>query len=262
MTDRPVPRRSGHGTVYGAAVTEMPRSPQTFASRQLAQGMARSRLVGWSMWLVYAGIVAQAAVLVWVLRVLDRLGSGRLAGLASPATQDVLDELNGPVTGVTTVVTVFTVAAVLLTGVATLRWAGLARVIAESSGAVRMRYGSVARVLCWLVPFWNWFGPKQVVNDLWAASDPGAGLRVDVLESTPPRWLLCWWVPWIAGPLVIWSGTRVVTGSTPAGIRIYEYMLILALALSAVAGAVFVRIVASISRRQLARASNLGFLLG
>ena len=239
--------------------------PSALAARQLTQGLSRARLVGWTMWLCYLSLAAQAAILIWVLRLLDRLeSSGVLDGDPSEAARragrDVVDTLNGPVSTTTTVVTVCAFGSVLVTGVATLRWAGLARVIAESSGAVRMRYGPAARVFCWLVPVWNWFGPKQVINDLWTASDPQAGHHIDVMESTPPRHLLAWWLPWIVAPVFIWWGGRTAAATSVSSLRLLEYLLLLSLALSAVAGVFFVRIVRQIAQRQHARAWNLGYL--
>jgi hypothetical protein len=53
---------------------------------------------------------------------------------------------------------------------------------------------------CWLVPVVNLWYPKQVVDDIVAASDPRTDPLTPVLKDIPgTRLVWAWWLTWVAG---------------------------------------------------------------
>ena len=64
-------------------------------------------------------------------------------------------------------------------------------------GARRLRYRPWWAVAAWLLPVFSLFRPKQVLNDIWRASDPELPLdRPDAWRKRPVVELLGWW--WLA----------------------------------------------------------------
>ncbi len=232
-------------------------------SGRLREGHRRARFVGWAVYLLLAATVLQAVGTVRVLVLLRRLLAGgatadsylfRLPPRATVAIRESVLVGIG-LTGL------MSLAAAVVLLVLLLRWAGWAREIAERSGAVQLRYGPVARVLCWIIPGWNVFGPKQVMNDLWAASEPRAPVPVRVPEASPAPWLLGWWLPLLASVGFGWVSNGLASWSTVGGLLAAQYLALVALALSAVSALVLVRIVRRISQRQSERAAHLGLLV-
>jgi Domain of unknown function (DUF4328) len=63
------------------------------------------------------------------------------------------------------------------------------------------RHGTGWAIGSWFVPFLNWWRPKQIANDLWAAGSPHESQR-------EPGWLLrLWWI----GLIISWVLGRIAT---------------------------------------------------
>jgi hypothetical protein len=114
----------------------------------------------------------------------------------------------------------------------------------------------------WFVPFLNLWRPKQLVNDIWRGSDPGAPpmLPANAYERAPvPRTITLWWALFLVGNLVagrLWrapldtvADERAFIQRDLAGTAIHIVALILALV-----------VVRSLTRRQQARAQSLAAL--
>jgi hypothetical protein len=64
-------------------------------------------------------------------------------------------------------------------------------------GARRLRYRPWWAVGAWLLPVFSLFRPKQLLNDIWRASDPGLPPgQADAWRKRPVAELLGWW--WLA----------------------------------------------------------------
>lgn len=83
------------------------------------------------------------------------------------------------------------------TALAFVAWFHAANSRAEQTG--RLRHSATWSVVSWFVPFLNLVRPKQIADDLWAASDPvGAG---DADTSARSRLVMQWWTLWLVATL-------------------------------------------------------------
>lgn len=85
-------------------------------------------------------------------------------------------------------------------------WLHRVRVNAESFGVDAFRRAARWAVAGWIVPVVNLWFPKQVMDDVWMASDPGRPAEAtDVRRVRGPLVVLTWWVCWmvsVVGSLV------------------------------------------------------------
>jgi serine/threonine-protein kinase len=78
-----------------------------------------------------------------------------------------------------------------------LAWFRRAYLNLPALGARRLRYRPWWAVGSWLLPVFSLFRPKQVLNDIWRASDPNLPLdQPDAWRRRPVAQLLGWW--WLA----------------------------------------------------------------
>jgi Domain of unknown function (DUF4328) len=67
-------------------------------------------------------------------------------------------------------------------------------------GAQHPRYSRATAIWSWFVPILNLWRPKQVINDVWRATDPDA--PIDQGDSwrqrDPPVLYAVWWLVWVA----------------------------------------------------------------
>jgi hypothetical protein len=64
-----------------------------------------------------------------------------------------------------------------------------------SLGMGPLRYGTGWAIGAWFVPIWAFFRPKQIVNDIWRASDNEDGYRSGSFEGRPVHGMInLWWV--------------------------------------------------------------------
>ncbi|MFF4418413.1 DUF4328 domain-containing protein [Streptosporangium sp. NPDC001559] len=82
-------------------------------------------------------------------------------------------------------------------------WLVRARLNAESLTRVPHRWFKIFIVLGWALPIVGWWIPKQIVDDVWAASRPG-GVRGESIGRQPHSWLVwAWWIAWLLAFWVI-----------------------------------------------------------
>jgi hypothetical protein len=77
-----------------------------------------------------------------------------------------------------------------------LAWFRRAYLNLPALGARRLRYRPWWAVGAWLLPLFSLFRPKQLLNDIWRASDPELPDQSDSWRRRPVAELLGWW--WLA----------------------------------------------------------------
>lgn len=210
---------------------------------------------------MYLAVAAADVIMtLWRSVLLNRLldeGATRgtsLLELPYSVRDETIADLTGTSADLTTWVGFATLASTVLLAVVYLRWQALSRSL--DPGAVR--YGAAAAVWCWIVPVWSLFGPKKVVDDLWAASGPQHGPAA--VTRAAPGWVTTWWLTFVAGSVignVAGRGVETVGGALNA-----EYAYLLASALLVVSGVLLVRLTRALTLRQAQRAAESRFLVG
>jgi hypothetical protein len=79
-----------------------------------------------------------------------------------------------------------------------LTWFWRMRANAETFAPGQIRYSTAMSVWCWFIPVCNLFMPKQIINDVWPASDPSAqwygyGPRPRTRRGV----VTAWWTMWL-----------------------------------------------------------------
>jgi hypothetical protein len=152
-------------------------------------------------------------------------------------------------------------AVLVATGIAFIAWFYRAYVNIEHLGASELRMGKGWTIGAWFVPILNLVRPKQLMNDIWRASDPArtAGDRTD-WKSAPVAGLIHWW--WgllLVSGFVANVGAREVDAAGSLSERrsagqweMYgEYMTIVAAILA-------ILVVRAVTSRQEVRAAVIG----
>jgi hypothetical protein len=89
-------------------------------------------------------------------------------------------------------------------GIAFLIWYGRAFRNLERLGARDLHWGRRAVIVYWFVPIVNLFLPKQVINDIWRASDPDLpAVNREWERNRVPVLFHVWWVLWLVSGVVI-----------------------------------------------------------
>lgn len=60
-------------------------------------------------------------------------------------------------------------------------------------GVENMRFGAGWAIGAWLIPIFNLIRPKQIANDVWSGSDPGADVSARWRLGSPPSLMNWWW---------------------------------------------------------------------
>ncbi|WP_066372705.1 DUF4328 domain-containing protein [Herbidospora mongoliensis] len=95
----------------------------------------------------------------------------------------------------------------LLAGIFYWVWLFRVRANAEAlSPHVKQRLGRVWLVLGWIVPIISFWFPKQIVDDIWTASDPQ--------QRKPGGLAMTWWITWVLSVFGSNLVARFVFGST------------------------------------------------
>lgn len=195
-------------------------------------GLAASVLVG----LVAVGNVVTAAA-DWVKYTTVR---DYRNGAASARELDTVDKLN-------VVVNTPVALLMLVTGVVFIIWAYTARINAERlTPANEHRRSRVWVWLGWFVPVVNFWFPKQVIDDIWRASDP-AQQGVPLQQRAKHRLTTLWWTAFV----LMWLLDRAYLRSFREGVMTtdsFRNVAILSL-LSAIAGAVAAFFVVQVVQR-------------
>ncbi|RAJ66721.1 serine/threonine protein kinase [Streptomyces sp. Amel2xB2] len=180
----PGPGGPGQGGGPPARPQHPPRSP-----RKLAQTLT----VLFSLNLLVAGIgvVVDGAVLTS----LEDAGSGLVDVPVSSISG--YGSLQGASLAVSVIGSLLAIALMVMWSI----WFWRVRVNAESFTTGRLRYSSGMAVGAWYIPVCNLFMPKQVMNDVWTASDPSQPQWYGY-GPKPPRvrrgLINSWWTLWLA----------------------------------------------------------------
>jgi hypothetical protein len=151
-----------------------------------------------------------------------------------------------------------------------LAWFRRAYLNLPALGARRLRFRPWWAVGAWLVPVFSLFRPKQVLNDIWRASDPGLPPEQgDTWRRRPVAELLgWWWLSFLASVLVRSITTEAVhaaadlmlLGLLPEQFERFEPsagMQVLADLLTVLCGLLALRVVRRTTARQGERAARL-----
>ncbi|HYJ71444.1 MAG TPA: protein kinase [Actinomycetota bacterium] len=151
-----------------------------------------------------------------------------------------------------------------------LAWFRRAYLNLPALGARRLRFRPWWAVGAWLVPVFSLFRPKQVLNDIWRASDPGLPPEQgDTWRRRPVAELLgWWWLSFLASVLVRSITTEAVhaaadlmlLGLLPEQFERFEPsagMQVLADLLTVLCGLLALRVVRRTTARQQERATRL-----
>jgi hypothetical protein len=159
----------------------------------------------------------------------------------------------------------------LLTALVFLLWFRRAYWNLLALGAGRLRYTGGWAVWGWLVPLLSLVRPKQLLNDIWRASDPAVPVgRPEAWRRRPvPSVLIWWWLVFLASVVA----RAVTTESFHALVQVMTFGLLgraidlirptsgvqaLADLLTAAAALLALRVVQMVTERQQARAERLG----
>lgn len=90
-----------------------------------------------------------------------------------------------------------------LAAVAFLVWLFRVRLNAEALAPDGHRHGKPWLILGWVLPIVSFWYPKQIVDDIWAASGGTTARRRS-------RLVLAWWLVWVTHNLASWVATRML----------------------------------------------------
>jgi hypothetical protein len=157
--------------------------------------MAAEPLAGRARWAIVAlGIVIAAALLnIWSDWLEIDLTTRIIDGEEVP-----LDELDSNDNRQTVVAVLYTLS-LILAAIFFIRWFHRAYSNLEALGHPVLRFGKGWAIGAWFVPILNLWRPKQIANDIWRGSSPGAAsLRHEAWKEQPVSALLhIWWAAWI-----------------------------------------------------------------
>jgi hypothetical protein len=95
-------------------------------------------------------------------------------------------------------------AALIIAGVFFIRWFSAAYRNLSALGHGEPRFGRGWAIGAWFVPFLSLVRPKQIANDIWNGSDPGAPALSGSgwKNAAVPQLLSLWWGLWIGSNLL------------------------------------------------------------
>jgi hypothetical protein len=131
-----------------------------------------------------------------------------------------------------------------------------------SLGATSLRYSSGWAIGGWFVPFLNFVRPKQIVNDIWRASDPQAPpSQGSSWHGRPVRQLLdLWWALLIGAGLLVRFAAASREDTSLVQLADADRVAALCEALFAIALVVTIAAVHALATRQEERATRLGVI--
>jgi Protein kinase domain/Domain of unknown function (DUF4328) len=176
----------------------------------------------------------------------------------------------GPASGVALGVGVVQALWFLVSAALFLAWFRRAYTNLASLGARRLRYGRWWTIGAWVLPVFSLFRPKQLLNDIWRASDP------DLPPDMGDRWrhrpvsplLAWWWLTFLSSILVrsitteaVHAAASVMTlGLLPSQLDRFQAsadVQVLADLLTVLAGLLALRVVRRTTMRQEQRVARL-----
>lgn len=229
----------------GNAPPEAPRQKQGRRYRDL------NYLSRWLIALLtLSGIIAIVAVVsdLMELDLVNRVIEGRIVLDEELLSNDERQQSIG----------LFQLAIGVLTALIFIAWTFVAYGNLQPLGALDLRYGRAWSIVGWVIPIANLFVPKQIINDVWRASDPK-------LEYSSARWkgepvpvlITAWWAL-----LLISGAVGRIAASGRAAIDAEEFRsstqaFVASDALLAVTALLAILVVRMITARQQERASSI-----
>jgi hypothetical protein len=126
-------------------------------------------------------------------------------------------------------------------------------------GAESPRFSSGWAVGAWFVPFLNLVRPKQIMDDIWRASDPALPPHAGAAwqQQRVPSLLHWWWAAFIASNLLGWVSFRLGDATTPQGLWNASAVTLAGDFLDLPLTILAFQVVAQVTRRQEARAVQM-----
>jgi hypothetical protein len=212
-----------------------------------------------------ARLVLWVAILIAVASAFANLGDTWLIGLLEGQAPEP-----GPASGLALGVGVVQALWFLVSTALFLAWFRRAYTNLAPLGARRLRYGRWWAVGAWVLPVFSLFRPKQLLNDIWRASDPDLPADIgDRWRHRPVAPLLgWWWMAFLASILVrsvtteaVHAAAQVMTlGLLPSQLDRFQAsadVQVLAELLTVLAGLLALGVVRRTTLRQEQRAAHL-----
>ena len=241
------------------AEREREREEHARLSKMRPAGFAEYRDVSWRArlargWLVVvAGLtVLGGALEIGHLRLLD----GKTTAELDLALAQRIDDSNA------TLATVYliTFCAYLFSTVFFVAWTHRAYKNATALGAQRPRFGAGWAIGGWFVPVLAFWRPKQIVNDIWRASNPDdAAVVTDWHGRAVPALLTAWWATFLISAISDRISARI-PADTVEDDRIATSWALTASFFTVLAAFFAIAVVSHVTRRQRARAAKLAQL--
>jgi hypothetical protein len=147
--------------------------------------------------------------------------------------------------------------AVVATGVVFVVWFVRAYRNLAALGVEGLRHRPGWAGVAWLVPLVNLVVPKELVDDLWRASDPGPAAPSAEWRHRPvPTRVHLWWASVLSSGVLV-GVAQWVLASGVVSPRVGAMVVVVAHGVVAAAALVSCGLVAEVTRRQLARAAVL-----
>jgi hypothetical protein len=200
--------------------------------------------------LVVTGLISCVSILyeLDLQALLDRLAADQPVGSADMKTAD--DR--------TALIAILSLVALVCTSIAFVAWFSRAYQNIERLGARDLRVKRGWAIGSWFVPILNLFRPKQIMNDIWRASDPAlpAGEVRGWHRGAVPGLLHGWWAVFLIGGAVSNTAGRMVENAETIAARQSAGTLAMLADGALIVGAVLaVLVVLAVTSRQERRAA-------
>lgn len=138
-------------------------------------------------------------------------------------------------------------------------WLFRTRHNAEVLCAVRHRRARGWLIAGWIVPVVSLWFPKQVVDDIWRASDPRTpATRVTLRELPHAGLVTAWWVSWLVWLIVAEGSSRIALhGETVSDRQLSSLVTAVSIVPFLLAGVFVIVVVGRITRFQESRGSDM-----
>lgn len=138
----------------------------------------------------------------------------------------------------------------VLTGLAFIAWFHAVAVRVQKTGRLPLRHSTGWSLGAWFVPFLNLVRPKQIADDLWAASGPPATTPDGRSLDDGPRLLGRWWALWVVATVGDILVSRLsVTAQTADGLRTSATFDLVVLLVDIAAAVYAIRVVRALTAR-------------
>jgi hypothetical protein len=76
-------------------------------------------------------------------------------------------------------------------------------------GVENMRYRTGWAIGAWFIPFFNWFRPKHIANDVWRGSERGVDVARQWRRVVVPNFVHWWWGLFLVQGILLETGQRI-----------------------------------------------------